>query len=791
MGEPELTLIASLRPAALDARRGIVRLHPEALTALALRPGDPVRLAGRRVTAGLVAAAEGTASVTLLHADDLMLGNLGVRDGAQVRLSPTPVTPARRVLLAGPAEVVAVVSPEMLRLALLGKVVTTGDDVSLLPQDVLPDAATRTLVEAARRSLATRVGYAWTSTLLRVLAAEPDPGALVTMDTLVGWEHGPTSHGGTGTGGSGVAGSPRTGGEISDWPGTETDGLRTAGSAADAAGAGGSSTRAKVPGRDALRAKVGSEADEARADESSGRAVPSVDELPGLRAQAEELTELLDLGFHHREVLSRLGTTVALGVLVSGPAGSGKAALVRAVAAQVGARVHPLWAPEVAALTNDSAAGRLRAVTAEALAGRPAVLLVTDVEAVAPAEAPGPVATVFRQCVAQLVRAGAAVVGTSSRPEAVDPALRAPDLLSLRIDVPLPDAALRRDQLTVLTRPVPLADDVRLDEVATRTPGFVAADLAALVREAGVRAALRQKSAQTPVVLMADFTAALEVVRPTTMAAATLELARVTLDDVGDLVEVKQTLTESVLWPLTYPDTFARLGVQPPRGVLLYGPPGCGKTYLVTALAGTGRANVLSVKGAELLSKWVGESERAVRELFRRAREAAPTLVFLDEVDALAPVRGQATDGGTADRVVAALLTELDGVEALRNVVVVGATNRPDLVDPALLRPGRLERLVYVPPPDAEARTEILRAAARNVPLAEGVDLPALGTELDGFSAADCAALVREAALAAMRESLTASTVTAEHVAAARSRVRPSLDPAQVAWLAAYAEQRG
>ncbi|GIJ07461.1 ATPase [Micromonospora andamanensis] len=767
MGEPELNLIASLRPAALDARRGIVRLHPEALTALALRPGDPVRLAGRRVTAGLVAPAESTASAALLHADDLMLGNLGVRDGGEVRLSPAPVTPARRVLVAGPAEIVAVVSPEMLRLALLGKVVTTGDDVSLLPQDVLPDASTRTLVEAARRSLSTRVGYAWTSTLLRVLAAEPDPGALVTMDTLVAWEHGPATHGGTGAGGVRVA-----------------DG-RIAG------GAGGSLVRAMGRGGEALRAGVGPDPETVRADEASGSDVPSVDELPGLRAQAEELTELLDLGFHHREVLGRLGTTVALGVLVSGPAGSGKAALVRAVAAQVGARVHQLWAPEVAALTNDSAATRLRTVTAETLVDGPAVLLVTDVEALAPAEAPGPVATVFRQCVAQLVRAGAAVVGTSSRPEAVDPALRAPDLLSLRIDVPLPDAALRREQLTVLTRPVPLAEDVRLDEVAARTPGFVAADLAALVREAGVRAALRQKSAQTPTVQMADFTAALEVVRPTTMAAATLELARVTLDDVGDLVEVKQTLTESVLWPLTYPDTFARLGVHPPRGVLLYGPPGCGKTYLVTALAGTGRANVLSVKGAELLSKWVGESERAVRELFRRAREAAPTLVFLDEVDALAPVRGQATDGGTTDRVVAALLTELDGVEALRNVVVVGATNRPDLVDPALLRPGRLERLVYVPPPDAEARTEILRAASRTVPLAEGVDLPALGAELDGFSAADCAALVREAALAAMRESLTASTVTAEHVATARSRVRPSLDPAQVAWLAAYAEQRG
>jgi transitional endoplasmic reticulum ATPase len=349
---------------------------------------------------------------------------------------------------------------------------------------------------------------------------------------------------------------------------------------------------------------------------------------------------------------------------------------------------------------------------------------------------------------------------------------------------------MRREQLGVLTRGMPLAEDVRLDDVAARTPGFVAADLGALAREAGVRAALRQKDADAPTVTMADFEAALDVVRPTSMAESTLEVAAVSLDDVGDLEEVKEVLTESVLWPLTYPDTFARLGVSPPRGVLLYGPPGCGKTYLVKAIAGTGKANVLSVKGAELLSKWVGESERAVRELFRRAREAAPTLVFLDEVDALAPVRGQASDGGTTDRVVASLLTELDGVEALRNVVVIGATNRPDLIDPALLRPGRLERLVYVPPPDAEARTAILRAVSKSVPLDDSVDLAALGAELDGYSAADCAALIRESALAAMRESLEASTVTAGHVAAARQRVRPSLDPVQVAWLAAYAKSQ-
>ncbi|MEU8215893.1 AAA family ATPase [Micromonospora taraxaci] len=740
MAQPDLTLTASLRPAALDARRGIVRLHPEAMTALGLRPGDPVRLAGRRETAGIVAAAAPGASSALLYADDLVLGNLGLRDGGQVRVSPVPLTPAGRVVLAGPAGVVAAVSPEMLRLALLGKVLTAGDDVSLLPQDVLPDASVRGLVEAARRSLANTVGFAWTSTLLTVVAVEPAAGALVTMNTAVAWEHGATTHG----------------------PGPV----------------------------DTAPPEPRGTADTAPVVDAPDVDAPDVDELPGLRAQAEELTELLDLGFHHREVLGRLGTTISLGVLLVGPAGSGKSALVRAVAARVDARVHPIWAPEVAALANQAAADRLRAAATAARAGGPAVLLVSDVEALAPADEPGPVATVFRQVLAESVRAGIAVVCATSRPEAVDPALRAPDLLSLRISVPLPDQALRREQLTVLTRQVPLADDVRLDEVAGRTPGFVAADLAALVREAGVRAALRQKSAETPTVSMADFTAAREVVRPTTMAASTLDLASVTLDDVGGLDEVKQTLTESVLWPLTYPDTFARLGVQPPRGVLLYGPPGCGKTYLVTALAGSGRANVLSVKGAELLSKWVGESERAVRELFRRAREAAPTLIFLDEVDALAPVRGQATDGGTTDRVVAALLTELDGVETLRNVVVVGATNRPDLVDPALLRPGRLERLVYVPPPDGPARAEILRAASRQVPLAPDVDLSTLGDELTGFSAADCAALVREAALAAMRESLAAATVTAAHVATARARVRPSLDPAQVAWLAAYAADR-
>ncbi len=644
-------------------------------------------------------------------------------------MQAAPVQPARTVTVAGPAEIVAVVSPEMLRLALLGKVVTVEDNVSLLPQDVAPiesAGTSRSLAEAARRSLSNTVGLGWTSTLLTVTGADPGETGLVTMDTVVGWRDGSATHS--------------------------------------------SATPAPVhaaPEEDTL----------------------DLDDLAGLRTQAEELRELLDLAFHHREVLERLGTTMNLGVLVTGPAGSGKSTLVRAVAHEVDARLVTLWAPGVAALANDPAAARLRDAVAAATGGTgPAVLLVSDVDALAPRDEPGPLATVFGQVVGDALKAGIAVVCTTSRPESVDPRLRGSALLGHEIAIPLPDSAQRRELLGVLIRGVPLAEDVKLDDVAGRTPGFVAADLLALVREAGVRAAMRQKDAELPAVGQADFEAALEVVRPTSMSESSLELAKITLDDVGDLVEVKQLLVESVLWPLTYPDTFDRLGVEPPRGVLLYGPPGCGKTYLVKAIAGSGKANVLSVKGAELLSKWVGESERAVRELFRRARDAAPTLVFLDEVDALAPVRGQASDGGTTDRVVAALLTELDGVETLRNVVVIGATNRPDLVDPALRRPGRLERMVYVPPPDGAARGEILRAAARSVPLSADVDLTALGADLDGFSAADCTALIREAALAAMRESLDAATVTAAHVKVARERVRPSLDPAQVAALARFAE---
>ncbi|MFD1532945.1 AAA family ATPase, partial [Pseudonocardia aurantiaca] len=523
-----------------------------------------------------------------------------------------------------------------------------------------------------------------------------------------------------------------------------------------------------------------------------------VGDLVGNTDAAGKLVEWLELTLGRPELLTRLGGSARLGVLVVGPEGVGKLTLARSTAAAVDATTVELAAPGVAALEAGTASQRVHEVVgaarASAAAGTRTVLVVTDVEALLPAASPPPLATIVLDVLrAAVATPGLALVATTSAPESVDPRLRAPDLVDRELGLALPDLRTRTELLRRLFASVPLADGVDLKAVAERAPGFVAADLVAVRREAAVQAVLRHGSEGEgePRICQQDLLDAVGSVRPISMSSSdTLQTGGITLDQVGDMAEVKQALTEAVLWPLQYPDSFARLGVAAPRGVLLYGPPGGGKTFLLRAIAGSGQLNVFAVKGAELLDKYVGESERAVRELFRKAADAAPALVFLDEVDALAPRRGQSSDSGVADRVVAALLTELDGAQPLRDVIVVGATNRPELIDPALLRPGRLERLVYVPPPDAEARAEILRAAGRNIPLAPDVDLDALGAELEGYSAADCAAVLREAALAAMRESLEATEVTSAHIAAARAAVPPSLDPMQLMELATYAERR-
>jgi transitional endoplasmic reticulum ATPase len=730
---PSITLVARLAASAVDARRGVVRLHPEVIDALGLRSWDAVTLTGARVTTALVAPTGGPAGQATL--DDVTLSNAGLFDGAAVVVAPASVQAARRVLLTGSRLARAALTPETVRLALVGKVVTGGDAVSLLPQDIEP--APGLDAPAARQRVAGALGSAWTTELLTVASVEPAGAVAVRPSTVVGWE------GGAATGASvSLAETP-------------------------------------APARPATAS-------------APVESVVAVEELVGNTDAARKLVEWLELTLDRPELLTRLGGAARLGVLLVGPEGVGKLTLARSTAAAVGATTVELAAPGVAALEAATASQRVHEVIGKARAGGRTVLVVTDVEALLPAAAPPPLATVVLDALrAAVATPGVALVATTSAPESVDPRLRAPDLIDRELGLALPDLRTRTELLRRLLAAVPLADGVDLKAVAERAPGFVAADLVAVRREAAVQTALRHAGEGEARICQEDLLDAVGSVRPISMSSSdTLQTGGITLDQVGDMVEVKQALTESVLWPLQYPDSFARLGVAAPRGVLVYGPPGCGKTFLLRALAGTGQLNVFAVKGAELLDKYVGESERAVRELFRKAADAAPALVFLDEVDALAPRRGQSSDSGVADRVVAALLTELDGAEPRRDVIVVGATNRPELIDPALLRPGRLERLVYVPPPDAAARAEILRAAGRHIPLAPDVDLDALGAELEDYSAADCAAVLREAALTAMRESLEAAEVTAAHIAAARAAVPASLDPLQLAQLQAYADRR-
>ncbi|MBI3214521.1 MAG: AAA family ATPase [Mycobacterium sp.] len=724
---PQLSLTARLNTSALDNRRGVIRLHPEAVAALGIREWDAVSLTGARTTAAVVGLAGPDTPAGTALLDDVTLSNAGLREDATVIVAPATVYGARSVTVSGSRLASQSVTPATLRQALLGKVMTVGDTVSLLPRDLGPGTST----SQASATLAAAVGITWTSELLTVADVDPPGPVSVQPNSMVNWGDGrtPTSAAAT----------------------TATASVSLPVSAAEK---------------------------------------PNItfDDLKGSHVPAGKLTEWLKLSLDEPALLEKLGASSNLGVLISGPAGVGKATMVRVVCAK--RRLVELDGPEVGALAP---ADRLKSVAAAVATVRDGggVLLISDVDALLPAT-PEPVATlILTELRTAVGTPGVAFVASSAVPDGLDSRLRVPDLCDRELGLTLPDGKTRKELLEVLLRSVPAAD-LNLDEIGGRTPGFVVADLQALVREAALRAAARASSdGAAPMLTQDDLIGALTVIRPLSRSSTEeVSVGGVTLADVGDMVATKQALTEAVLWPLQHPDTFERLGVDPPRGVLLYGPPGCGKTFVVRALASTGRLSVHAVKGAELMDKWVGSSEKAVRELFQRARDSAPSLVFLDEIDALAPRRGQSFDSGVTDRVVAALLTELDGIEPLRNVVVLGATNRPDLIDPALLRPGRLEKLVFVEPPDADARRDILRTAGKSIPLSADVDLDALAGELDGYSAADCVALLRESALTAMRRSIDAADVTLADVEAARATVRPSLDPAQVESLRAFSQGR-
>jgi len=492
----------------------------------------------------------------------------------------------------------------------------------------------------------------------------------------------------------------------------------------------------------------------------------SYEDIGGLDDELDRIREMIELPLSEPERFRELGIDPPSGVLMHGPPGTGKTLIAKAVANEVDAYFDTISGPEIVSKYKGESEERLREAFERAGENSPAILFVDEIDSIAGSR--GEDADMENRVVAQLLtlmdglesRGRVVVIGATNRVDAVDPALRRGGRFDREIEIGVPDEAGRREILDVHTREMPLADDVDLDRLAAQTHGFVGADLASLTTEAAMsslRAAGQREEAESedaegegPAVTQSDFDVALAVVDPSAMREYVAETPAVSFDDVGGLSEVKQTLTEAIEWPLAYGELFSATNTDPPSGILLYGPPGTGKTLLARAVAGESNVNFIHVAGPEIMDRYVGESEEAVRELFERARQTAPSIIFLDEIDAIASHRGQGNE--VTERVVSQLLAELDGITENPNLVVLAATNRRDMIDDALLRPGRLEQHVEVPNPDTAAREEILAVHTRGKPLADDVSVPELAAELSGYSGAELEAVVREASMLAIRE---------------------------------------
>ncbi|MGA7142039.1 MAG: CDC48 family AAA ATPase [Nitrososphaeraceae archaeon] len=503
--------------------------------------------------------------------------------------------------------------------------------------------------------------------------------------------------------------------------------------------------------------------------------VPSIsyEDIGGVRNEISRVREMIELPLRHPELFKRLGVEAPKGVLLYGPPGTGKTLLAKAVAHETNANFYTIGGPEIMSKYYGESEEKLRNIFKNAEEKAPSIIFIDEIDSIAPKreEVTG---EVERRIVAQLLslmdgmstRGKVVVIGATNRINAIDPALRRPGRFDREIEIGVPDKEGRLEILQIHTRGMPLDKDVDLEKIASMSHGFVGADLQSLAKEAAIRAlrkvlpeidltaeSIPSDTLRKIIVTMDDFTNVLQEMEPSALREVFVEVPNVTWNDIGGLSDVKQELQEAVEWPLKYQSLFTHSDAVPPKGILLYGPPGTGKTLIAKAAAHESEANFISIKGPELLSKWVGESEKGVREVFRKARGAAPCIVFFDEIDAIAPTRGGAgSDSHVTERLISQLLTELDGLEILTNVVIIAATNRPDIIDPALLRPGRFDRLLYVPPPDKQSRVHVLKIHTKKKPLASDVKIDVLADQTEGYTGADIAALASAAVMLALRE---------------------------------------
>ena len=519
----------------------------------------------------------------------------------------------------------------------------------------------------------------------------------------------------------------------------------------------------------------------------------SYEDIGGLKEEVKKVREMIEIPLKRPELFEKLGIAPPKGVLMHGPPGTGKTLLAKAVASESDAHFIARNGPEIMSKYVGGSEENLREYFEEAEENSPSIIFIDELDAIAPKreETNG---EVERRTVAQLLtlmdglksRGQVVVIGATNRPDSLDPALRRPGRFDREIEIGVPDSEERKEVLEIHTRNMPLSEDVDLDKIANTTHGFVGADLESLCKEAAMRVVRRilpeiQNDEEIPkevmekiVVTGDDFKNAQKEIQPSALREVLVQIPDIKWDDIGGLEDVKQELKEAVEWPLKHPETFQRLGIRPPKGTLLYGIPGTGKTLLAKAVASESEANFISVKGPELLSKWVGESEKGVREVFRKAKQAAPTVIFFDEVDAIASTRsGNDTDSGVTKRVVNQLLTEMDGLEELEDVAIIAATNRPDILDAGLMRPGRFDRHIQVGEPDEETRLAIFKVHTKDMPLAKDVDLKKLAKNTEGYVGADIESVCREAAMLTLRKDLDAKEIPYKYFKEAIDKVKP------------------
>ena len=714
-----------------DVGKGIVRIGEDFLASIDARPLDVVELVGSRPTAALaVSAYSQDQGLDMIRMDGLIRSNAGTSIGQYVEVKKASWSEAKHVTLAPVTQGMQIFAPgDVLTRVFNGRPLIKGDVISTTsvrkpPSDSI--GSRETMFEELFRGFLGAQAFGLGEIKLRVISTSPAGIVKITEGT-----------------------------DIELLP---------------------------------------------QAVESPERSVPSVvyEDIGGLKPVITKVREMIELPLKHPELFDRLGIDPPKGVLLHGPPGTGKTMLAKAVANESDAYFISINGPEIMSKYYGESEKALRDLFEEAQKNAPAIIFLDELDSIAPkrGEVTG---EVERRVVAQLLslmdglkeRKNVIVIGSTNRPEALDMALRRPGRFDREIELGVPDHEGRMEIFQIHSRGMPLAEDVVLEDYAGRTYGFVGADISAVSREAAMNALRRilpQIDLDEPtipkeildrlVVQKDDFEAALREVSPSAMREILVEVPNVSWQDIGGLEDVKQLLVEAVEWPLRYAESFRRLGIDAPKGILLYGPPGTGKTMLAKAVANESESNFITVKGSALLSKWYGESEKRVEEIFRKARQVSPSIIFLDELDALVPVRGGgAGEPHVTERVVNQLLSEMDGLEELHGVVVIGATNRPDIIDPALLRPGRFDELIMAPVPDVESRRKIFQVHLKKVPLADDINLEELIGQTENYTGADIAAVVRKAGRLALREDMLADKIGQKHFLAALQEIGPSVTP--------------